>query len=43
MWCWTDEWFGMTMDDIRQLEADTKRELEDRIAEKEKRGTAKID
>ena len=43
VWCWTDEWFGMTMDDIRRLEADTKRELEDRINDAQKRGNTKID
>ena len=43
VWCWTDEWFGMTMDDIRRLEADTKRELEERINDAQKRGNTKID
>jgi len=43
VWCWTDQWFGMTMDDIRRLEADTKRELEDRIKDAQKRGNTKID
>jgi hypothetical protein len=38
MWCWTDEWFGMSIDDIRQLEIDTKKELEDRINDNQKRG-----
>ena len=38
MWCWTDEWFGLTMEDIRKLEAETKAELENRIKENEKRG-----
>jgi hypothetical protein len=26
--CWIDEWFGMTMDDIRKLEDETKAELD---------------
>ena len=43
VWCWTDEWFGMTMEDIRKLEADTKKELEDRINDAQKRGNTKID
>jgi hypothetical protein len=26
--CWLDEWFGMTMDDVRKFEAETKEELD---------------
>ena len=29
--CLTDEWFGMTMDDIRSLEDRIKTELDDKI------------
>jgi len=28
VFCWMDEWFGMTMDDIRVLELETQQELE---------------
>lgn len=28
MFCWTDKWYGMTMDDIRALEDKTKLELD---------------
>jgi len=33
VFCWIDEWFGLTMEDIRQIEEDTKRELDMMIAE----------
>ena len=23
LWCWLDEWFGLTMQDIRKIEAET--------------------
>lgn len=26
-WCWQDEWFGLTMDDIREIEKDTQKQL----------------
>lgn len=26
-WAWQDEWFGLTMEDIRGLEAETQQEL----------------
>lgn len=29
VFCWTDKWFGMTMDDIRRLEDETKDELDE--------------
>ena len=28
VFCWTDEWYGMTIEDIRRLEEETKAELE---------------
>ena len=28
VFCWTDKWHGMTMEDIRELEEKTKRELD---------------
>ncbi|MFH4973470.1 hypothetical protein AB6A40_000179 [Gnathostoma spinigerum] len=36
--CWIDNWYDMTMDDIRSLEDETKNELKERIADDEKRG-----
>ena len=39
MWCWADEWHGLTMADIRELEEKTKRELQEEIKSKEKKGT----
>lgn len=27
-WCWQDEWFGLTMEDIRRLERETQALLE---------------
>lgn len=29
LFCWQDKWYGMTMDDIREIEEQTKRELEE--------------
>lgn len=26
-WCWQDEWYGLTMDDIREIEKETQRQL----------------
>ena len=43
LWCWTDEWYGLTMADIRALEKETKEELAKQIKEKEKRGTTSMD
>ena len=28
LFCWTDEWYGLTMENIRELEAKTAKELE---------------
>ena len=43
IWCWTDEWYGITMEDLRKLEDQTKEELKDRIKDKEKRGIPNFD
>ncbi len=43
VWCWTDEWYGLTMEDIRELERITKEELKKTIQDKEKRGTSNLD
>ncbi|XP_076127172.1 membrane-associated phosphatidylinositol transfer protein 2-like isoform X5 [Alosa pseudoharengus] len=32
-WCWQDEWYGLTMDDIRQLELETQLALAQRMAQ----------
>lgn len=32
-WCWQDEYFGLTLADIRQLEDETQRELNRRMAQ----------
>ena len=28
VFCWMDEWYGLTMDDIRRIEDETKKELD---------------
>nr|XP_053645274.1 phosphatidylinositol transfer protein beta isoform-like isoform X1 [Cherax quadricarinatus] len=38
VFCWMDEWYGMTMDDIRQLEDATKEELDQQRQRGEVRG-----
>jgi len=43
MWCWADQWHGLTMADIRALEAETKKELEKEIKTKDKKGTKIVD
>ena len=43
IWCWTDEWYGMTIEELRQIEDRTKEELKERIKDKEKRGTTNFD
>ncbi|XP_061758478.1 membrane-associated phosphatidylinositol transfer protein 2-like isoform X5 [Nerophis ophidion] len=32
-WCWQDEWYGLTMEDIRQLELETQRTLAEKMAQ----------
>ncbi|XP_031426962.1 membrane-associated phosphatidylinositol transfer protein 2-like isoform X2 [Clupea harengus] len=32
-WCWQDEWYGLTMEDIRQLELETQVALKQRMAQ----------
>ena len=39
VFCWTDKWHGMTMEDIRALEDKTKEELENQRMTGEVRGT----
>jgi hypothetical protein len=30
LFCWTDRWFGLTIEDIRKMEEETKRELDEK-------------
>lgn len=39
LFCWTDRWFGLTIDDIREIEEQTKRDLD----EKRNVGTSPLD
>ena len=39
IFCWMDRWYGMTMDDIRQLEDKTQQDLTTMLKEGEVRGT----
>lgn len=32
-WCWQDEWYGLTMEDIRQLELETQLALAQKMAQ----------
>ncbi|KAL3857995.1 hypothetical protein ACJMK2_012613 [Sinanodonta woodiana] len=38
VFCWTDKWYGMTMDDIREWEEKTKRELDEQRSKGDARG-----
>lgn len=40
LFCWTDEWYGMTMEDIRKLEHATKDELDEQRRSSQLRGLA---
>jgi len=42
VFCWTDRWHGMTMDDIKALEDKTKKELEEQRKSGQIRGTKAI-
>jgi len=33
VYCWLDEWFGMTMEDIRKIEDKTKQDLDEKLKE----------
>ncbi|KFM78565.1 Phosphatidylinositol transfer protein alpha isoform, partial [Stegodyphus mimosarum] len=39
VFCWIDQWYGLTMADIRRMEEETKNALQAQIAEGEIRGT----
>ncbi len=43
VFCWTDKWYGMTMEDIRALEEKTKAELDEERAKGEIRGTKGVE
>jgi len=43
VFCWMDKWHGMTMDDIRALEEETKKKLDEERSKGEIRGTAAIE
>ena len=43
IWCWTDEWYGMSIEELRQLEDKTKEELKKKIQEEGKQGTSNFD
>ncbi|XP_003387142.1 PREDICTED: phosphatidylinositol transfer protein alpha isoform-like [Amphimedon queenslandica] len=38
VYCWLDEWYGMTMDDIRRIEEETRKALEEARTKGELRG-----
>jgi len=40
LFCWMDEWYGLTMQDIRALEDNTRNELQVDIKTAEKKGFA---
>ena len=43
VFCWTDKWYGMTMEDIRELEDKTKAELDEERSKGEIRGTKGVE
>jgi len=43
LFCWTDKWHGLTMEDIRRLEEETKNELEMQRKESQTRGLKATD
>jgi len=43
VFCWMDKWHGMTMADIRALEEETKKKLDEERAKGEIRGTAALE
>ena len=38
LFCWMDKWYGMTIDEIRELEETTKKELDDMYAKGKRKG-----
>ena len=43
LFCWLDQWYGLTMADIRALEEETKKKLDEERAKGEIRGTSAIE
>ncbi|KAK2837497.1 hypothetical protein Q5P01_014709 [Channa striata] len=43
LFCWIDKWVDLTMDDIRRMEAETQRELDELRKQGEVRGTTAAD
>ena len=43
LFCWTDKWHGMTMEDIRALEEETKRKLDEDREKGDIKGTAALE
>ncbi|VIO99365.1 Phosphatidylinositol transfer protein [Brugia malayi] len=39
LYCWTDRWYDMTIEDIKKMEREATEQLKKQIAEPEKRGT----
>ncbi len=39
IWCWSDKWHGMSLDDIRKLEEETKEDLKKQMQKEGIRGT----
>jgi len=40
VFCWLDEWYDLTMDDIRRIEEETKADLDQQRKQGEVRGTS---
>eukprot|EP00731_Ephydatia_muelleri_P022980 Em0015g563a len=40
VFCWMDQWYGLTIEDIRRLEEETKKELDEQLHKGEVRGTS---
>jgi len=43
VYCWLDEWFGMSMEDIREYETRTKKDLDNKLKDDKKDGDEKKD
>lgn len=43
LFCWMDEWYGLTMQDIRQIEEKAVEELNQERAHGEKKGFTNVD
>ena len=43
LFCWTDKWYGLTLDEIRKLEIESKEELDEERAKGEIKGHAALE